>query len=325
MAAIDYMTELAKNKQRKEHLAKNYLMEKTMRLLRVREWGDKASKRMAMYAYSLEDPGAKKVEMANIVQEVGEAVIDPDKVCMLGKAMAGAAGMAGVVHSALQKLGEGVEKKIADAEKQLKKKGWRAAVGRFEPVVTDMQDLRPFPTEVDFAMDPGASPWLLTLKANMWNYGADALPLVGMPAIYAALGRKIHLAFFEISAMVNMGLVVSDLASFLETPSGDAYSKEHTAIVTIMDRECVFAPAGYIALPVYIAQKDEESSAPYGSVFVWTLFASGLGTVVEENAWRALTAFNMKFLDTVAQNKVYGPRTALMSRYIAAVDKVRTT
>lgn len=292
-----------------------------MRLLQANEWGERPAKRMGMYTYSLEDPGAKHVDMASIVQEVGHGDINPEKVCILGKARDGPTGMAGVVQNACQKLGDNIKNDIGDAEKQLNQKRGRAAVGRFEPVATDIQDMKPSPIDIELATDLGASPWLLTPQGHHVEVRNWRAPIAGhaghlfRPRLQYSLGHLRYLCDDQHGlGRVGLGELLGHAKRRLLFEGTQRHHNVERSRRRLRAKQ-------YFALPGYIMHKEDEPNAPFGSFLVWTIFAPGLGVAIEDNAWRALAVL----LGTVSQNKVDCSRAAFMSKYIPGADKTRAT
>lgn len=221
-------------------------------------------------------------------------------------------------------LGDLFTAKKADATKAIAKRNWTSAMYRFDPCVKGCDKMKLQDEACDFMDDLGASPWLLTVRPSVWRYGAADFPLPGFGFFYKSLDTDIFLSVFNMAPLVEQGIVVADLASFAESPSGTEYFHNNAVVVLVRKGQCAFVPYGHIGLALYSATKEEEKQQPTAAGIVWTVFSLSMATRVEEDLWKSILSLNAKWHEKQSSSKLWGQRSALFTRFRAAASDHRS-
>lgn len=321
--SIDYLFGLEKQDQRAEKMGRRYLVDRQANLLSIGGFEAHYGRRLGMAVVSHAHPEVEdlQVEQADLLSQ---DMNDRTKAQKLGKADAAQGGLGAFMHNAVQALGETLAKRKADMAKTLNKKGWASGLTRFENIVKDSAELG-INDKVEYATDAGAGLWLYGVRANQWRFDPDAMPGVGLANAIMATGGEIGVSIFEVPPLLTSGITVQDLKCFLETPSGQRYAKESSMVVIVPDGHVLFVAAGLIPMISYVATKEEVAKQQFGFALYLTVFGVSLATPLENATLAAIEKYNMSYLETVANDKRFGPRADLFTRYFSAVRDGNTS
>ena len=158
------------------------------------------------------------------------------------------------------------------------------------------------------------------LKANAFRVGPDNLAMLGLPMLIMAMEQNLCLVCHKVACLLGQGIVLNDLAGYLESPSAAEYLKEQRYTLKVGLGEVAFVPAGYVStVTYYAAAREQETSNPYAFYMSYTMWAPAPAAKLEPNVWQAIAGYNTKYLDTVATSRVFSSRAALMTRFVKLV------
>lgn len=190
-----------------------------------------------------------------------------------------------------------------------------------------------------FCNHPGMSAWLLCSKVHSWRYGPAAIPLPGIAALW--YNGSVQVAYFiqliPVDGLLTQGISPTDLAVFLNSPSGTEYFNSKANIVRIDPGQAAFSPAGMLAVPIAVSldildkslvasgRKVGDSELPdkklpsveHGFILHMPLLERSMCDHVPAASLSAITNMNIKHLEKNATSRLWAPRLEAMKDFIA--------
>ena len=97
----------------------------------------------------------------------------------------------------------------------------------------------------------GALPWLVGAKCKTWRWGPAAVPLPGVASLIAHVGRpdtQIWISCFQVSSLLEKGISIADLPSFLNAATGRKYVRQQ-CVFLMTHNSVFFCPFGWVWVP----------------------------------------------------------------------------
>lgn len=220
-----------------------------------------------------------------------------------------------------------LDKKRREIEKVVAKKNWKAGLAKIDCVL-QKDDMPPwgFDCSGEYYEDPGAAPWVVGMRPHTWRFGAADIPLQGLGQCIVGLGTSVLLCCFDLQPLWEQhGVCVSDMSTFLESPTGKQYTTEHAVLFTLPENGVAWIPYGFAATFIFAPTKDEESSTSLGFVALWSVFDAGMASAMAEGLWKNIAGMHKKHLEKNGASKIYGSRNDLFKRFDGAVTHDRLT
>lgn len=323
--ALDYMKQEQTKSVRRGVMAQRYQVDKVIRNLLGGGHGRAVAKRVAAWLKESGDGGnTALVEQATFMRAATEA-FDQNSVCVLGTVGDESADglLAFFSEYCVGAIAESLEKRRADITKAVGKKGWKQAMVRFDATLpAEAPD--GLPIALAHLDHQGATSWLLGLCANAFGFGPDTYPLMGFPHIMHAVNKDMVVHVYKVKPLIEQGLSIADAPTFMETPAGATWLKEHSVIFTLLEGQCAYIPGGFIPIITYHAAKEVETQTPMAFAMIHTLFCPEHLKQLDLNVWTSLATLNTKHLNTVKSSKAFTARAELVAEVIQEVAAART-
>jgi hypothetical protein len=179
---------------------------------------------------------------------------------------------------------------------------------------------------LEHADDPGACLWLTTAKLNSFRHGPKSIPMPGFACMLQAV-TPIGLWFYclPVEPIISQGIVLRDIASFLESASGIAIFLEHGKIFELREGEVAVVPFGWVAMPLYLrpeldTQKKRKSVVPWAMFVTLTLYSKFSAQALSSAAWTQVQNHNNDHLGRKADHDpLWGSRKKLFDAFSAGV------
>lgn len=329
LEGMDFLSSEDRRGKRKDNLAKQYMVDKLARQLQSGGHSKTLARHMSRYlqsqvaragaAITFEQPALLNSGddfSIDLVNSLGQADGAPDQT------------WPHFMQWWRESLGEHLERKVAEMVRTMQKKDWKSAMSKFDNIVTkEVANRYPFGEAADdLATDPGAGVWLVGLKANAFRVGPENIAMLGLPMFILAMEQNLCVVCHKVAFLLGQGIVLNDLAGFLESPSSGEYLKEQCYTLKVGPGEVAFVPAGYVStVTYYAAAREQETSNPYAFYMSYTMWAPAPAANLEPNVWQAIAGYNTKFFDTVATSRVFSSRAALMTRFMKVVSETDST
>lgn len=234
---------------------KRYQMDKLIKNLSVNGFGKTYSKRVAMFLHNTSHGVPVQVERGSFLRTADQD-LDPKSVCMLGKGGGPGDGLAALTADLTTTHDEVLKQRQADLSKIILRKNWKSGMAKMERRPSEAPAA--FDDMAPFFDDPGATAWIVGLRPWTWRFGPADWPTPGMPQTVSALTRTICVQASDMQAMLDEGLAVVDLRSYLETPSGSEFTKDRSVLTLLEPGSSIFIPCGYLPVVTVASGKDEE-------------------------------------------------------------------
>ena len=143
---------------------------------------------------------------------------------------------------------ESIDIKSASMQKALKDKAaWGGALLSLDTGSRFDWELPEAPELMD---KNGAAPSLVGCRVHANRILGAAWPLQGLASLVLALDEPMTLQLFSCEHLVGQGIAMADLKTFLETPSGHTFFKDHGHLVQVPARGVAYIPNGFVVAPV---------------------------------------------------------------------------
>ena len=124
------------------------------------------------------------------------------------------------------------------------------------------------------------------------------------------------------------GVALADMASFLETKTGQGCLNTNSVTIPVGAGHLVWVPYGWLVVPVSlhpIALKDTETqteaeSVDYGFTFVLNPFVPEWANKVPISAWTAILSFNRAHFDKHKGKALWADRSVAFEKFVKACD-----
>ena len=237
---------------------------------------------------------------------------------------------------------QGLTKSLEEHEK------WGGAM-----VQTDVQTTTAdfFPGAKDMTMegldDAGTVPWLCAMKPFYNRYGPVHTPLPGVGAFVAVRSQNknmgsVTLLVMPAAELLSKGIALPDAQAFLESPSGEEFTKAHVKLVHLADGDSksmerlAWIPYGWIMMPLswgslQAKENEEQENAEHGPVrdaslgenaasvlWVQTIFSKSLVETIAEPVWQAIVHWNGDHLQQNMGTKPFAARATFFRKFSAS-------
>lgn len=331
-AAVKYLLQEKSKKVKAANNTKHYKKLRIANKMSSRGHGTHASTFLAGELQSI--LGAKKV--IDIARDPTDSEFDQGSLTLFTAKSAAWVGDA---------FGEGVRQGMVERIASLREvladtPRWGGAMVRHDPTIEKLQSIEILKRfEVDFS-HKGSYPWVTAARSLHWRHGPAAWPMTGFASLVRAEveGSGCDLLVFCVPAesILSKGIALTDLHSFLETPSGQGVAESACKVVHLKAREVLWVPFGYLCIPVVTKcetddpddgdgddnkeskeskekneKKRECDAGLVGAFTVLTIFSDALKDSVSDRAWKAIHSFNGDYLNKHGNKPAWGSRKQL--------------
>lgn len=316
IAAITYMKNSNKEIARKDTAAERYKVDRLQAKLQNGGYGKTYARTVSTAYWRESDPASD--ELPSFVDLNADAL-------RFDTTMVNRFAAPGAPHSfmafalACKETGAAaIEEKSKDIKKVIKKKGWRSAMCKVEGLLGWTDDFV-FQDARAYADEKGGEGWVLGLKANVWRFAAGDVHMPGVAQFFLPIDGDMTLSVFAIAPLLAEGIGVGDLHSFLESPSGAQFVKEHASIFQVKLKQGVYIPFGFVAVPLYCQPlKEADDKEMIGTALHLPIFSPQLASALPEPVWNSVISFNQKFLNKVKDSRPWASRHQIFERFVSA-------
>lgn len=172
-----------------------------------------------------------------------------------------------------------------------------------------------------------AAPWFLGVRPHSWRISCADYPMQAFAHIVVPCTPNMVLVTFDLNSLFENGVMMSDIGSFLETPTGLAWAKDHCSIAALSLHQCAWVPYGCAATVVYNPSLANLALSPnqVGYSMIWTVFSPDLASCVPENLWKSITTAHKRNFEKFSTSRVWASRIEASSKFFTAVEKARKT
>lgn len=257
-AAIKFVNENEGEARRKVQLSHNYFVQKAHRNLMNGGFPRTYGLRIAKFMHNLDSPDvAPPIEVPTQCKR-GRDVFDHERAFFFGPlGDAPEDSPAGRIQTLTTKETATIEKKAGDVLKTMSRRKWKNGMVRCDFVLQEKLGLG-IPDEEEYLSDAGASPWIVGIGANTWRHGPSDITMPGFPQILVTMDSHIILSLMALAPLLSQGLMPADLKTFLNTPTGEEFAKDHSSVIVIPPKSAIYLPAGLIPVATFIMMAKQE-------------------------------------------------------------------
>jgi hypothetical protein len=179
---------------------------------------------------------------------------------------------------------------------------------------------------LEHAGDPGACLWLTTTKLNSFRHGPKSIPMPGFACMLQAVTPMgLWLYCLPVEPIITQGIVLRDIASFLESASGIAIFLEHGKMFELREGEVAVVPVGWVAMPLYLrpeldTQKKRKAVDPWAFFVTLTLYSNEQAKALSAAVWTQVHMHNNDHLSRKADHDpLWGTRKKLFDAFPVGV------
>lgn len=161
----------------------------------------------------------------------------------------------------------------------------------------------------------GSMPWLTCFNASAWRFGASAWPLPGIGTFVQARTGGVVLQIIEVGGMTSEGIALSDVARFLDTPTGCTHYNNKCTTLPLPDKAVAWVPYGFVVSPLMTdttPDKEKKTKKEHLAGVVWCLsfFSVKLARAVDSGPWAAILGHNRQHFTKMAGKDLWSTRAA---------------
>lgn len=189
----------------------------------------------------------------------------------------------------------------------------------------------------------GTEPWIMNGRPWAARCGPSAFPLPGFGCWVQAHNDNVThmLILIQAHSVLEQGISLSDIMSFLDTPTGLDMFTDSSYTVAIGPNEMVWIPYGYIPIPLVtepldddkpVAIQEQTKQAKFerdakstGTYTVLTVFSDSLAALVDATTWLAILKFNLDYCKKNAHRATWSGRCNVLASFAESVAKLRST
>jgi hypothetical protein len=183
---------------------------------------------------------------------------------------------------------------------------WPDGGKQFAKHVPELKDLM-------YSNDVGASAWLNVCKANHFRFGPNCHPLAGFAQFISVETAAMYLITLPIEPLLTQGIALPDLASFLETQRGEAFSKAHVRVYAVDVGDVLFVPNGFLTIPLF-SNADVKQS--WGHLWTFPVFQKEWANSMSSECKRSLASFHRSHFNDSAGRRMWKDRATLFEEYM---------
>ncbi|CAK0906390.1 unnamed protein product [Prorocentrum cordatum] len=99
---------------------------------------------------------------------------------------------------------------------------------------------------------PGLGLHLCCIVRNALRLGAMAVPLPALGCFMSPLNESMFVLVYDVAEIINQGIVLKDIQTFLKSSSGEGFLKSKHAVCVYLPKNAVlFVPSGFYAQPLF--------------------------------------------------------------------------
>lgn len=328
--AIDHLSAGSKNEARKEVMARRYQVDKVARSLATGGFPKAYGKHLATKIVA-HQAGAKEEDLPLFVRtQADPTTFEKSLVNVFVTPLPqedAQANMVGYVMKIIEDTKEVMAQKRYDMTRLMTKKGWRSAMANLDFPLNWEKPAGMDDDEVaEYMQDPGALPWLYAVKANTWKYGPAETTMPGFAQVLVPLYVDVFVLVFELKGLLTQGIAAPDIFSFLESPSGQEFVNNHSAMVHLQVGVPMWVPFGFVPVILYApGSKELETKFPYGFVMSVTAWLLNEAESLDAAVWAGIASMTTKAMEKVRASKVWASRADLYERFSKAVQERQKT
>lgn len=237
------------------------------------------------------------------------------------------------------------EKKNVLLKSMVSNAKWQGAMTKTELPFNDLASVKLFPSAPDnplYSPEPGFDAWLLCSKPRGWRCGPKNLPLPGIACIFLNASAKLscYLQVIGIDGLLSHGIAVSDVAVFLDSPSGSKYFADTATLMKLEPGQAAYCPAGLLVIPVVLnepeapASSDSKASQPsasdakknagddLGFLIHIPLMYKAFHLHTRAQVVAAVADINTRHLEKNKSIRLWAPRYEVMKTFLAEITTV---
>lgn len=198
---------------------------------------------------------------------------------------------------------------------------WTGAMTNCDLGAMDATSFDPLKPHAEMLKHRGSDPWLVRWKAHACRVGPAKWPCPGMGSLVSlceTAADDVLVLAMPAAPIIAKGLALSDILSFLDTPSGEEYANTHIRAIPISMGQVLWLPYGYIGVGVGSTKSDDEQ---WSSAFVLSV-ASAAWATMDEACFPAIAAWNNDYMERVKTKRVWQSRALFFEDFVATAKKV---
>lgn len=158
----------------------------------------------------------------------------------------------------------------------------------------------------------GGCPWMVSLIPGAWAPGNPTNIVLGIASLVHAFQADIALFIFPVSMVLDQGVSLSDVWSFIGTATGLQLLAKHAVVIYVPQGATAFVPTGFLSVPLFWGNNTEHEVA---SVVVTHVFEPDF-LVISENVMRAIVAVNLAHYDAQPANGKWTAKSTLFRKVL---------
>ena len=267
---------------------------------------------------------------------------DVDRICVFKHGFTGCAW-----HQSICECMQGVAEVTEQKFERLKTKlginwNWSGAMTNFDSTLAGLKDVD-FGTEVMQQCASSSAPWYVAFKTASTRIGPHCWPWPGVGCVVFAVTDHVCLALCPIEPILASGIMMRDLLSHLNTPTGVQYLNKRVKMVWLQQNDVLWVPYGFIAIPTRWDPQDEQpralkdekpeqsakdkqkASPELGGVAVCTIMCPQVASRLSKSLWSAISESIEKHSAATAGQNMWNDRRDVWPKFTKAVADMRSS
>ena len=224
----------------------------------------------------------------------------------------------GVMFDCMQaltaKLAEKPGDKCAKLETELRKKSWKGAVTRvlLASEVELPADLGGELLKPDMI---GSAPWMFMCLRSACRMGPLAWPLPGYGTLMTALDHDMVVMLFDVHALLEVGITLESVASYLETAAAHDSQLQYACVVVVKKGVVLWVPYGKYPMPLFWMGNDSMKVEPVASGLALPILRTSFADACPKAAMKAVMTVNRVHLDKNRGKELYDSRRTRIEEF----------
>ena len=229
----------------------------------------------------------------------------------------------------LQQAADATPKMEALAEATRHNPYWGGAMTTMEVDLKPVEEWG-FASSPALLSNPAACPWLCRAKPFHMRFGPGQWPLPGFGVFVVAqetAACDISLVIFPAEGALQQGIMVGDIAKFINSGSGNSWVQESVRVVALKSKMVAWVPYGHIVMPfthydleAKANADDKKAIATQVAPAVWcfTPFVAALVEKLPDNVWNAIRGWNDEYFGK-QRSQLWTSRAAVVKEFVESL------
>ena len=145
--------------------------------------------------------------------------------------------------------------------------------------------------------------------------GAQAAPLLGIGAFFQAKVEELTLVTFSINELIETGIALPDLRSYLETPTGSEWYMQNSFTLVLQPGDVAWIPYGLAVVPICWPLIDDIRDESVAIGWHLPLLVPEWRKQLSERCWAAIQKMNQDQFQNNATATLWEERQAAFALF----------